>query len=283
MKTLCIYNYFEKNKSYKDNCLFFLNYGLNEYSDFIIIVNGISTITFPLRENLKVMYRENKGYDFMAYSYVLNRINISYYDYYFFINTSVKGPYTNIKNWQQIFIDLFVDDVKLVGTTINIFCGKPGCGWPYEYKLNNLGLNRPYTHVQSMMFAMDRECLLYLKDRIFTEIEIKSFSDTILYKEIMMSQFILYNNWNIDCVAPLYQGYDYRLLKYDINFSSNCGDPCYKNGYFGKTLQPEDVVFIKTNRDIHFSYFSIRLLTTIAILLMILVLYFIIRPAFGRD
>jgi hypothetical protein len=279
MKTICIYNYYEKDYKYKQNCLYFLKHGLNSYSDFLFVVNGKSTITFPDLTNIRVIYRNNIGYDFMAFSHGLNNININYYDYFLFINTSVRGPFVkNIDNWQNIFTSMINRDTKLIGTTINIFCGKKNCHWSYENKLNELGIEKPYTHIQSMMFAMDKECLLYLKDRIFIEEPLYGFTDTIIYKEIMMSQFVLKNNWNINCTAPLYKNYDYRTLKIDMNYSSNCGDSCYHGGYFGKSLQPYEVVFIKTNRDIYpISYkFLIMVITFLIITIITIIIAFII-------
>ena len=256
MKTICIYNYFEKDDSYKQNCKYFLKHGLNDASDFLFIVNGESTLEFPQKKNIAVIYRENIGYDFMAWAHALNRINIMNYDYFLFINTSVRGPYIkDTSKWQETFTNMIRGDVKLVGTTVSILLGKPECNWPeVETKLNNLGLKKPYNHVQSMMFAMDRECLLYLKSRIFQEVAFENFQDTIIYREIWMSQLVIQNKWNIDCMAPLYRGLDYRILDKDINFSSICGDPSYKGCYFGNTMKPEEVVFIKTNRDIYEPY-----------------------------
>lgn len=279
MKTICIYNYYEKDDTYKENLKFFLKNGLNDSSDFLFVVNGSSTVLFPRRNNLRVVYRKNEGYDFMAFSHGLNIINIHSYDYFIFVNTSVRGPYMkNTANWQSVFTDMINKDVKLVGTTINIFCVKGGCHWPYENKLAELGLEKPYTHVQSMMFAMDRECLYYLKDRIFLEKALHRFDHTILYKEIMMTQFVLNNNWNINCTAPLYKGYDYRELDYDINPTSRCGDSYYPGGYFGKTLIPDDVIFIKTNRDIinlknDLNYYYLSVLSLPLIILIIIIVF----------
>jgi hypothetical protein len=275
MKTLCVYNYYEKNSLYKNNCLFFLNNGINNYSDFIFVVNGKSTIKFPEKDNILVIYRENIGYDFMAYSHVLNNINIDYYDYFIFINTSVKGPFIkNNHDWQSIFINLIKNDVKLVGTTINIFSANPICIPPFQDKLDDLELSRPYTHIQSMMFAMDKECLRFLKDLIFIENALDNFDDTIIFKEIMMTQYVLKNNWNINVTAPLYQGYDYRTLKTDPNYTSNCGDPSYNGGYFGGNLDPYEVIFIKTNRNINYRKIEINIILLIILLILLILLIY---------
>jgi hypothetical protein len=252
-KTLCIYTYFEKDQTYKKNCEYFLENGLNDSSDYLFVINGDSSIDFPKRTNIiNIIHRKNTGYDFQAYTEALRTINISNYNYFIFMNTSVRGPYIDNKsNWQSKFTNLIKGDTKLVGTTINIHCTRASCNFDEEKHLKSIGLSRPYTHVQSQVFAMDRECLLFIKDRIFIDYNPNhSFIDTIINKEILMSQYVLKNNWNIDCVIPEYQGLDYRILKEDINPTSDEGDANYAGAYFGRTLEAEEVIFIKTNRDL---------------------------------
>ena len=61
--------------------------------DYYFVINGDYSIIFPNKPNIKIYTRENKGYDFGAYSYIVHKLKR--YDYYFFMNTSVKGPYLN--------------------------------------------------------------------------------------------------------------------------------------------------------------------------------------------
>ncbi len=72
----------------------------------------------------------------------------------------------------------------------------------------------------------------------------------ILHYEVMLSHRIIQNGWNISCLLPEYKRIDYRKAHDDINPTSRNGDPCYAGAYFGRTLEPYEVVFIKTNRDI---------------------------------
>jgi hypothetical protein len=229
MKSVCIYAYYEKNAEYKENCEYFLKHGLNDFSDFLFVVNGESTVTFP--ENVKVIFRENQGFDFQAWTVALRTINIHEYDYFFFINTSVRGPYTDDSIWQKKFLNLFYGDVKLVGSTINILPRDGLC-----------------PHVQSMVFVMDRECLLYIKDTIFIDHDL-SFENMIIFKEFGMSRMVLQRGWNINCVAVRYRNADYRYVTSDFNPTSVCGDPLFRNAYWGKTLTPEEVIFIKTSKE----------------------------------
>ena len=63
-----------------------------------------------------------------------------------------------------------------------------------------------------------------------------------------MSQLILDNGWNFNCLLSKYRGIDYRLLERDINPTSRNGDPYWPGAYFGETIRPEEVVFFKINR-----------------------------------
>ena len=120
---LILYCYYEKNDIYKNNLEFFLKFGLYDECDYLFIINENLSLKIPEQNNIKVIFRKNEDYDFGAYNFALNTVDINKYNYYFFINTSVRGPfiptYVNIK-WYEPFINLLKNDIKLVGTTINI-------------------------------------------------------------------------------------------------------------------------------------------------------------------
>lgn len=253
VNTICIYNYFEKDSSYKRNCKYFLEHGVNDAADFLFVVNGESSVSFPVdRPNVKpVIYRENTGFDFQAHTEAVRTLALDGYDYFVFINSSVKGPYTKglRSPWQRSLTDMIQGDTKLVGTTINIFTTRNDV-------LEGMGLSPPYSHVQTQVFAMDRECLVFLKDKVFTDHDPNdSFHSVIYKKEVGMSQHVLRNNWNISCLAPKYRGLDYRKLKEDINPTSREGDANYVGAYFGRSLRPDELLFIKTNRDYVIEFF----------------------------
>lgn len=253
-KYVCIYAYYEKNEEYKNNFEYFLkNGGIINEIDYYIIINGKCSLDIPDRTNIKVLYRENKGYDFGAWQYVIKHHINKPYEYYIFINSSVKGPYSD-KNWLDEFLNLFNSgkDVKLVGTTINIFDeGFEGFNLNNETMKIIYDKESPYTHVQSMFFIIDKEAFdfLYKKGFFDDEEKLSNFghiNNVIIYKEIMMSQMIIKNGWNINCILPKYRDLDYRNIKQNIN-PSGC-DPYWPETYFGNTIQPEDVIFYKGYR-----------------------------------
>src|SRR3990170_3335605 len=122
--SVCIYAYYEKNRQYRKNLEYFLAHGLNDASDFVIVVNGACSASLPQRANLTVLRRENEGYDFGAWAHALDSLK-RHYDYYIFINSSVRGPHRlrgrPASTWQQELLSLLRGDVKLAGTTINIY------------------------------------------------------------------------------------------------------------------------------------------------------------------
>jgi hypothetical protein len=255
VRKVCFYVYYEKDEEYKKNFEFFQRYGIYDNMDYVIILNGKCTVPILViqRDNVRILYRDNIGYDFGAYAHGLSVLGKKKenYDYFFFINTSVRGPYMypdsekDLSSWSDTFIDLFDGkDVHLVGCTINV---NVNCWWVESYYKRS----GPFPHVQSYVFVLDREGLDLLEPTIFsTDNPTCSFDETILKYEIGMSEKILKNNWNIACTARKYQGYDYRTLKSNINTSALVyyGDPCYPFAYFGDHLDAREIIFIKTNR-----------------------------------
>lgn len=258
-KMVCLYAYYEKDETYKNNLLFFLDNAIIDSVDYYIIINGKSTVNIPKQSNISVIRRDNIGFDFGAYAHVINNVISTHYDYYFFINSSVRGPFYSEQYkdtlWTDIFLQLFnAPDVKLVGTSINIYDADEIQLFNKNYNLSTIfKRNHPFPHVQSMFFCIDNEYLQYLKSiQFFNEREITSqeMSSIIVNKEIGLSILALKKGWNINCLLPSYSGLDYRTITRDINPTSNDGDPYYPNCYFGKSIDKFDVVFFKTNREI---------------------------------
>lgn len=250
-KIVMFYAYYEKNEEYKENFKYFLKKGLLKDVKYYIIVNGECTVDIPEWGNVVVLRRENKGYDFGAYAHAIAKLEEEY-DYYFFMNTSVRGPmYPNgvyHPRWVDYFLPLFSKDTKLVGTTVNVYTVTQH----NEYNLERLYSHKaPYSHVQTMFFGMDKELFQYLDDiRFFSEVEVelKKLDYLIVFKEIGLSQKVLAKGWNLNCILPEYRGLDYRKLKEDINSTSLNGEMYYPGRYFGRTVQPEEVIFYKGYR-----------------------------------
>lgn len=250
-KYACLYVYYEKNNDYKDNFKYFLDNVLlkKDDIDYYIIINGICTVDLPNEtQNIKIIRRENEGFDFGAWSYCIKNYISKIYDYYIFINTSIKGPYPSNIDWLPIYLDLFKtgpNNVKLVGTSINILSNiSEQYKYLYEY-------NGPYTHIQSMFFILDKEGFNILNnEKFFDDEDIlnknKDISYIIFNKEVKMSQILLRKGYNINSILSKYKDIDYT--KITKNFNTTSEDPYFKDAYFGNTISKEDVIFFKNNR-----------------------------------
>jgi hypothetical protein len=106
---VCFYTYYEKDDLYKNNFKFFLENGILNNVDYYIIINGECSVYIPEKNNIVVYKRENKGYDFGAYSYAIKKLHHKY-EYYFFINTSVFS-YSSSKRL-NVFAELLHKDVE---------------------------------------------------------------------------------------------------------------------------------------------------------------------------
>ena len=255
---LVIYNYFEKNTMYRDNLDYFLKKAIIPTHDYIITLNGGCSLNLPLVRNIRYLYRPNIGFDFGAYDDVVNSmINIDQYDYFFFVNCTVRGPFLPAYytlSWTVPFIEKLTSECKLAGLTVNVMSSQHEefrfrqysneCYEVYNFR-------RPYSHVQSMVFAMDRTCLNFLKrNRFFNRGYELSIGDVIIKHEILLSQLVIANGWNIASILPESRYSDYRHVESDFNPSSNFGDPWFPGAYFNRSLHPLEVVFFKTNRGI---------------------------------
>jgi hypothetical protein len=248
MKILLLYSYSEHSNrglSHKEkNVLFFLEH-LGDM-DVYFIVNGEfnnAKIKAALEENpnIKVVRRQNRGFDFGAYSDVLLNHHRDY-DYFFFINDSVRGPFIpfwNKTKWYRYFIDLLDDDIHLVGPTINFYMGRP--------------------HVTSAMFLLSKKGVeLCIQHQIFSTVRWRCFRHVSEHCEVEMSSIMLDSGYNIRCLCEAYKNIDFRTcrgekFKFDRNLNSNIdkqGDPLYSSCYFGGNVNIYEIVFVKANRGI---------------------------------
>jgi hypothetical protein len=249
-RTLVTYHYFEKDRTYVDNFLHFLRFGYSDRHDYLVIVAGSHSIELPERPNLRYIFTANKNSDFGGYAEAIKTaIDPEAYDFFFFINSSVRGPFTAThghKDWTSYFLEHFTDDVGLVGATINILPASTIHSLMYEQTYAG---RPPFSHVQTTTYVMPRATLAFLIENGFYR------SDAALEKrevirdyEIRLSQMIIGNGWNIKCLLPEYNRIDYRQPHGDVNPTSENGDALFRSAYFGRTLHPFDVIFLKINR-----------------------------------
>lgn len=235
MKTLVLYVFHEYNKRVN----YFINKALfqDEEIDFLFICNN-KTIDFVVPEYVKVLKRDNIGFDFGGWSDGLLTDDLyKIYDQFIFANSSIVGPFINPDyngRWTDIYLNRLTNDVKLFGSTINT-CKKP----------------LTLSHVQSYIFAVNRETLDFLIQKGIFRMNsyCKTLEEAIKTKEILMSRHIIKNGWNIGCLHKYYNNVDFRFKtkqpqNYLLPFLDDIMYPTYKDKLWIK----EGLVFIKGNR-----------------------------------
>lgn len=252
-RTLVTYAFHE----YNQNVRFFLRHGLapNDKVDYTIVRNHVdwsgpvdASEPKELGSSLvKWIKRGNTANDFGAYSESLKQNDLDQYDYFVFVNSSVRGPFTqdgDTEHWSTKFTKKLNDSVAIVGSTINYMDGIP--------------------HVQSMIMALDQRGLqinmdagVFLKEDRFVP------KGTLIRQhEIQGSTNLLKVGYNMDCLVTAYQGKDWRRpvqhfypsipVHYDL-----WGD----QRYWGHNLHPMETVFFKTNRKYDSSNTIVPLMT----------------------
>ena len=228
--------YNERVKQFLKNCIFY-----DEKTDFIIIINNPNAnLTIPANlKNVKVIIRNNIGYDFGGWSHALLKDKLyEKYDNFIFVNSSVIGPFLPSffkGKWTDIYINGLTQNVKLFGSTINT---------------STLDKSPNYfnSHVQSYIFSMNKETLLYLIQCGIFSIPTKNvpFNTVIIEKEILMSRKIIEKGWNIGSLLSQYLNIDFTTKTPNIQLK---GDLMY-NKFRNELWNEYELVFIKGNRDI---------------------------------
>ncbi|MDP2805261.1 MAG: hypothetical protein Q8O24_04895 [Gallionellaceae bacterium] len=260
-KTLVLYHYFEKDLIYVENFFHFLRFGYAPSIDYIVIIAGEHTIDLPQFKNLTYLFTKNKNNDYGGYSFALKQtVNIEAYDFFVFINSSVRGPFLPSyisENWTTCFTNLLTENVGLVGSAINILPTSTFLSKSYKEKY---GGDEPFSHVESMAYSMSKKILLYLLEKgLYDLVHPLSKDEVIRDYEIRLSQEVLAAGWNIKCLLAEYNTIDYRKPHADLNPTSDKGDPSCSLSYFGRTAHPYETVFVKTNRDLFTEQYLCRL------------------------
>lgn len=258
---LVIYHYFEKDTSYRDNLLHFLVFGVLPHLDYIFVISGAHSVQLPELPNVQYLFTEPKKSDFGGYAQLINEgLNVDPYDNIFFINSSVRGPFIPSychQPWCEAFLEQMHGDVGMVGTSI---CSlKEDFRHSINYQARYGGVP-PYSHVQTMAYALRREVLSRLiADGFYQDDRDATKTLAIEDYEIHLSQLVLKLGWNFRCLLPEFNNIDYRRSHINPNPTSTVGDPNEVLGYFGRSAHPYETIFVKTNRDLYTEAYLDRL------------------------
>lgn len=252
-RVVVFYHFYERDQSYIDNLAHFCIFGVINDVDYCFIISGDTKVSIPEAENIKVIRTENKNNDFGGYCLALSDFPIDSYDHFIFINSSMRGPFLtgfSREKWVDFFLDQFTDsDVGLVGATINLLHQSS----PYTKKYRDIfGTIHSGNHVQTGVYCISQKAILALKNSGFYDVQEKlTKDDVIVVYEIRMSQFLINAGFSLRCLLPEYNVLNLKNNQIDVNLTSDNGDPCYPNSYFGRTMHPYEVIFIKANRNLY--------------------------------
>lgn len=239
-KYLIIYAYHE-SPSAQQSLKFLCQYGVFPSSDrqhYFVIQGEKCDVEgeIPLYDNVKVVKRPNKGFDFGAWAHIINHVNLEPYTHFVFMNASILGPfltsYVEKSSWPHLFSQMLNSRTKLVGTTIS--------------EVHHLDGEPINCHVQSMFLMTDKVGLATLiKGGIFTgNDEDAGKRDCIIKREVRASKVIMEAGFYIDAIHPLNRGRRYGLQgAMDGNGKvSTFYDP---DNLAHLRVEPLDVVFFK--------------------------------------
>lgn len=260
---LCvIYHLYDADPIYHENFLHFLTFGYVSDADYFVVIAGNETPGLPRAPNVTYLSTSNHNLDYGGYSLALSgEVPLERYDYFIFANCSVRGPYLPDyarSSWVDMLLQKLTEEVALVGTSINIL--SPTHAYTAEFQLRHGG-TPPFSHVQSSTFALSRRRLKDLINHGVFTYERGQLAKTHIITdcEILMSQLLIRDGFNIRCLLPEYNAIDYRRAHRDPNPSSINGDPSYEGAYFGRTMHPFECLFVKTNRNLYPMHFFDKL------------------------
>lgn len=250
MKLAVIYHYFEKDEIYKENLVFFLSAALHEDVHYFIYISGACSANLPKRPNLHYEKIENKNNDFGGVVAFFNDPRSKGYDAYIFVNSSMRGPFLptyHQDRWYAPFIARLSDKVALVGSSINHL---PTDAPHSSLFAQDYGITPPYTHVQTTAYALSAagaQCLL--AQGFFDETQRLGKHDVVSRYEILLSQLLLKEGFEIAALLPTYERFSLSAPELPYEGTLEEGDPLFAKAFYGRTLSPLESLFIKTNRN----------------------------------
>lgn len=229
------------------NLTYFLEKGYREDVDFFIACVDFEP---PANvNNVKFFKVENDSHDFGGFSRLLNDIDIPQYDFFGFFNSSSLGPVFNPKeksNWLDYFLDRFLGDVGICGSTINCLSSYSP---HFKFVQNFLDSDKTYYHVQTYSYVLSLQALQTLVDAKFFRWPTKwSKTETILNYELGLTAHLLNHGFNISCLVKEYENIDFRIRSEASKKLEYIGDPCFLGAINGRSLDGNEVLFIKPSR-----------------------------------
>jgi len=245
-------HFFDLSEQYRENFIFFLSVAYRQDIDFICMIAGHTDLNLPQKGNITYIHTENYGHDFGSFDSALDHgLDLGGYDQIIFINSSVRGPYLAPYyhgSWTYLFTDHLQGRTHLCGASINILRSSSAYHKLYQNKFDHVP---PYSHVQTGAYAMTQECFRRLLELgAWEKCRYMDKTEAIVNVELRISQEAKKCGWNMKCFLAPYNWIDYTKPHVDPNITSKTGHPLSDKEYFGLTLHPYEVVFVKTGWDL---------------------------------
>lgn len=195
-------------------------------------------------EQITFISRENINGDFGAWAYATDNLGIELKDddYLMLVNDTVYGPIVKPGvDWADLFISAFLPEVGLVSTTI--------CCHTLPEVTRKYG-RHPFPTIQSMCFMINKLGWTALMETFDLVKEKKMEHWEMAVKcEFGISKRLFDQGLNINCMLMGYANVDYRKTYVDDQSSLRAvGETSYPGCYFGTTIHPLELVFVKWNR-----------------------------------
>lgn len=251
-RVAAFFHYYEVDRSYRDNLVFFLSRAWCPEITIFLVISGDCSVPLPVWPNLRVIRAPNKNYDFGAYSAALKTVAaIEDYDYFIFVNSSTRGPFLppgDRRPWYRHFTDRLTGSTHLVGSSVNVLAAES----KYAKRFKELyACEGGYAHIQTTAYALTTEAVRELLQLgVYADRPSLSKAEVVVHYELRISREILRRGWQAECLLPGYEHVDIGSALQDPNATSRLGDPLYHGAYFGRTVLPHEVIFLKMNRDL---------------------------------
>lgn len=223
---------------------------------------GPMTVGGSLPVSVDFMQRENVNGDFGAWAYAVDNlgINLGENDYLMLVNDTVYGPIVKPGvDWADLFLASFLPEMpdSITGSSTLPISTKPPVALVSTTicchtlpEVTKLYGRHPFPTIQSMCFMINNLGWKALMETFDLVKEKKMEHWEMAVKcEFGISKRLFDQGLNINCMLMGYSNFDY-LNSHVVDESSwkAVGETSYPGCYFGTTIHPLEVVFVKWNR-----------------------------------
>lgn len=252
-RTCVLYHHFDSGQTSQENLAHFLEFGTRTRADIYISVVAPAIVKLPPGSNVQVIAVPNHNFDYGGLCELLtSHVDVNQYGFFIVLNSTVRGPFLPARSqadWIDEFLRLDAPGVGIVATTVNCLPASNPAAVDYQ---SRYGGSNDVVHAQTMAFGVSSQAMQHLTaSGFFRQRAAMTKAEVVRDFELHLSQLLLASGMILRCFLPEYDHISRETDTSRCNPLAPHGDPCIRGGYLGRTLHPYDVVFIKTNRNLH--------------------------------